>query len=158
MLHHGEGGDGSGKFVSAENRPDALRHVTRETGRESYTVRGDISDTVLDVLRPLLDQALRAGSQVSVPADFWRTAYETDGNLHVNIRHRSVPGTSLVSMTVTRVPRFRLDVSISGLMLVFADPSRPIPATGMVTQVGELERCIAWAWRDDVREQGPQGF
>ena len=139
----GWGVDSDG-VVSRYVKTDTLRHVTIETANKAVTLRSDVQEDMIARTKPLVQGALAGRHVAFPPTGFSFEATEQDGVLHGTIYHRWF---GPIHITVTPPERdgeaAYLDVSITALL----DSARAGTSNhDDIRVVGDLERCIAWAW------------
>ena len=147
-----------------------VQHLTLQTGHLTRIQQGDVAGETLARVRPWLSALVTGGAAplpVSELADYSATATVLDGALLVTISGRPVPGNDglppLVTIGVARRSRHS-----SVLWPLLTGPVMPQAAPGLrrpgepwcgvvlwptmalepdaVPWLGDLERCIAWAW------------
>lgn len=138
-------------------RPRFLRHLTIDTGHVRDSYRAEVGDEVVAVLRPLLDRA-DAGERVPIPGTdpptHMRAQRTRDRGLRVWLEAGDDP---LVDIAIA-------PSSLSGAVLwSVLEQSGPPPSApwcavalrgGLMSHpqamgwLGDLERCLAWAWID----------
>lgn len=145
-------------------RPRYIRHLTLDTGDQRDSYRGEVSDEVLAVLRPLLER-VAAGERVPVPGEIRPTCTMTGAvgrsrsllltvsgppvhDEHVPLVTIGVAPDSLASATLWRewLNRERDDRTPMAPWCAV----RLWPTLALYPEaahwLGDLERCIAWAW------------
>ncbi len=131
----------------------ALRHVTAETGHAVETVREEVDDGIIDLLRPLVARAIDTaapggGADVDLPAGYWLRCELRDGDLVGGIGHE-IAGEAVLAGIRVQPARDGdiaiLTVSTVGLQTAFAKHGSG-RLFRVASQLGDLERCIAWTW------------
>ena len=138
---------------------DALIHRILETGDTRVSPRSEIGADVLAWLQPLIADALRTGECLLLLDSGWWMRCTTEGErlsaflwlsrntgesrLPVIPRNGAAPHVTLtVTPEVVGEERPILEVSAAGIAAL-SDAELVDQA---LTEAGELERCIAWAW------------
>ena len=125
-------------------RTDTLRHRTIETDKTTNTLRSDVSDSMLDKIKPLVRLALGGNRVLLKPSEFSLEIDSVDDILRGAIFH---PRIGPIRVTVTPPERdglpARLDVSIDKMLAAAASGKTDTTAFLMA---GDMERRIAWAW------------
>ena len=127
-----------------------LLHRTAGTGHERLWPRSEVEPLIVEQLRPVVAEALKSARPLHVGAGFWVRAAEEAGRLQADIWHGEAQGSPLVRMRVAPaagrdgVPL--LEVWLAGV----ADPGVSVAAEA-VAALGELGRCLAWAWLASFR-------
>lgn len=130
--------------------PDRLIHQTRETGHVRTSPLSEVDPDVLAQLKPLVCEELDSSDPVHVGGGYWFAGHEVNGRMHGVIRHGGPDSPALVRIQVPRAAWVSceglplLDVEIAGL-LHQQEGARPL-GSGVVSALGDLERCLAWAW------------
>lgn len=138
-------------------RRAALRHITEESGHEVGCARAQVDDAVIELLSPLLAQAIESGKQVDIPGGYWiRAEVKEVATLAAGIGHANTGAGVLVSLAVSPGPSHKLPVllvSTAGLAsrLRAAGPDRAHGKKNpdlvrIASEIDDLERCIAWTW------------
>ena len=130
--------------VSRYVKTDTLHHVTIETANKTITLRSDVREDVMARMKPLVQDALEGQHVAFPPTGFSLEATEQAGVMHGTLYHKWF---GPVHVTVTPPERdgeaAHLDVSITALL----DSVRASTSNhDDILAVGDLERCIAWAW------------
>ena len=152
-----------------------IHHITINTGHCNRSRRADVDDATLAVLVPWLDAAVAAGTAQPLPvaalSHYSAVALTDGGGLICTIYAPSGPhlpgrpshdaGTPLVTLGVAQRSRQGGDlwaqlVANFGAKTGLKKPAEPWCAVALhaglsayedATQwLGDLERCIAWAW------------
>lgn len=128
-----------------------LRHITVESGHEAVTARADVGAEIIDLLAPLVSQAIDTGARVEVPGGYWMQCQLRDGGLAVGIGHEAGGDAILVGMDVqpadgADLPVLRVSMAIQ-LAGEIAGRLYEVAA-----EIGDLERCIAWTWLETQGE------
>lgn len=151
--------------------PRYIRHLTLDTGHQRDSYRDEVDDGVLELLRPMLDRAVR-GEHVPVPGAVEPSGCTMSGGVG---RSRAllltVSGpTALGRHSVERTPIVQIAVAPDSLASAELwrtwigserDDRTPRPPwcavrlmAGMAVYpqaahwLGDYERCCAWAWID----------
>lgn len=152
-------------------------HVTIDTGHERESPREEVGVGVVELLRPLVVRALR-GERVGLPGSPGCTlSGGSDDGVTAVVTISSADGAPLVMIGIAppsapdasadRVWRL-LHAQPTGVRLPRIVPQPPAPWCAVrleigaalepwqVTWLGDAERCIAWAWLEEVasRERG----
>lgn len=146
-------------------RPRYLRHLTLDTGDQRDSYRTEVADDVLAMLRPLIDRAV-AGETVALPAGdppctitaaagrdrallvtVWGPP---DGAQRVPLVTLGVAPSSRASAELWRewIGRERDDRTPAPPWCVAKLQPGLLVYTRAADWLGDLERCIAWAWID----------
>ena len=137
-------------------KTDRIRHVTWETKDVKTTLRGDVRDDVIEMTIPLVREAMDGGEAKAGGTGFWFSASVELGSLRVGIRHEALGRQDVVTMTVhpplVDGEPADVNVSISGLMAAIANGTDMVEGSVLnsVAMLGDLERCLAWAWLVDA--------
>ena len=123
-----------------------LNHRTKQTGHTRRSPLSEVEPAILEQLRPVVAEAIKGGQPRHVGADFWIRAREDGGRLVASVWH----GDPLVTMTVTRATGDAPPLLEVRLVAV-ADP-RVRVSPDVVGALGDLERCLAWAWLTEWRK------
>lgn len=149
--------------------PRYLRHITLDTGHQRDSYRSEVADDVVALLRPLIDDSIRLRAPVPVPVP-GLAGYVIEA---MGGRNRALM-VSVWGPLSPAVPQARpllvefavAPTSLAGSM-IWRDwdaspggrpPSAPWCVVSMseglaedpeaAQWLGDLERCIAWAWID----------
>lgn len=157
------------------SRVPYIRHITLTTGHCNRSSRAEVDDATLAVLAPWLVKAVASGAPQPLPVDdlshYSAVAFTDGGGLVVTIYAPSGPhvpgqssrpgGTPLVTIGVAQRSRhggnlWAMMVASFGAAAGLAKPQEPWCAVALHPAValhedaarwlGDLERCIAWAW------------
>ena len=138
-------------------RREALRHITEENGHEVESARAQVDDAVVELLSPLLAQAIDNGKPVDIPGGYWiRAELKEVATLAAGIGHSNTGAGVLVSLAVSPGPSHKLPV----LLVSKAGLATRLPAAGpghghgkedpdlfrIASEIDELARRIAWTW------------
>ena len=150
-------------------RRAALRHITEESGHEVESARAQVDDAVIELLSPLLAQAIESGKPVDIPGGYWIWAEVKEAaTLAAGIGHSNTGAGVLVSLAVSPGPSHKLPVllvSMAGLAtrlmtagLDHAHGKENPDVFQIASEIDDLARCIAWTWLElwerDHREMG----
>ena len=153
----------------ANRRRTALRHITEESGHEVESARAQVDDAVVELLSPLLAQAVESGKPVDIPGGYWiRVEVKEVATLAAGVGHSNTGAGVLVSLAVSPGPSHKLPVllvSKAGLAtrLLAAGPDRAHGKEDpdlfrIAREIDELARSIAWTWLElwerEHREMG----
>ncbi|MDE0462105.1 MAG: hypothetical protein OXH93_06850 [Caldilineaceae bacterium] len=138
-------------------RRAALRHITEESGHEVECARTQADDAAIELLSPLLAQAVDSGKPVDIPGGYWiRAEVKEVATLAAGIGHANTGAGVLVSLAASPGPSHKLPVllvSAAGLetrlRTAALDRGRGKENTDLVRIAGEiddLERRVAWTW------------
>lgn len=138
-------------------RRAALRHITEESGHEVECARAQADDAVIDLLSPLLAQAVDSDKPVDIPGGYWiRAEVKGAATLAAGIGHSNTGAGVLVSLVVSPGPSHKLPVllvSMAGLAsrLRTAGPDRGRGKENpdlfrIAGEIDDLARRIAWTW------------
>ncbi len=138
-------------------RRAALRHITEESGHEVESARAQVDDAVVELLSPLLAQAIESGKPVDIPGGYWiRAEVKEVATLAAGIGHSNTGAGLLVSLAVSPGPSHKLPVllvSKAGLAtrLLAAGPDHAHGKESpdlfrIASGIDDLARCIAWTW------------
>lgn len=147
-----------------------IRHLTLDTGDQRDSYRDEIGQEAIDLLRPLIERAV-AGERVLVPGDLdppgctitgarsrdrglslaiWGPPVDGTEGMHVPLVSIGVAPSSLSSREVWR--------SLTGRDVDDMTPRPPYCAVRLhptavlhlpaMARLGDLQRCLAWAWVD----------
>ncbi len=142
---------------TANRRRTALRHITEENGHEVESARAQADDAVIELLSPLLAQAVESGKPVDMPGGYWiRAELKEVATLAAGIGHSNTGAGMLVSLAVSPGPSHKLPVllvSKAGLATRL-QAAGPDQAHGkedpdlfrIAKEIDELARSIAWTW------------
>ena len=122
---------------------------TAETGRSEYFTGDGLHPEQVDLLSELLDEHLGSGERVDILAGYWMGVREEDGVLHADLGHRIAPGFPLASFTLTAPPAPVMKVSIAPLLTAIESSDSGGAAAALLRVsggMGDLERCLGWAW------------
>ncbi len=141
-----------------------IHHITLNTGHASRIRPGDVSGETLARVGPWLAALVQSGQSAPLPvsdlADYTAHATAQNGALVVTI---SAPaGLPLVTMGVAVRSRHAIELWDGLVQLAKANkPQRPSAPWAAVVLwpslsahpeaaewLGDLERCVAWAWRN----------
>lgn len=142
--------------------PRYIEHLTIDTGDQRRSYRTEVADEVVTLLRPLLDR-VAAGERVDVPGDVsprctMHGAVGRNSAMIVTVSAVGPPVAPLVSIGLAPSSRAADEVWHAMTQRVRDDrtPSAPWCAVriyptialhqGAASWLGDLERCIAWAW------------
>ena len=94
-----------------ERMADRLRHITADSGHETFSPRVDVDDAAIELLRPLVAREIESGERVDIPAGCRIRAEEQEiATLAVGIGHADNSANVWVSMVVSRGPSRELQV------------------------------------------------
>lgn len=143
-----------------------ISHITMQTGHVSRIERGDVSGETLARVRPWLSALIESGASIPLPVQALGTDYSAhasaeNGALVVTVSAAS--GLPLVTMGVAARSRHAVKLWDGLVGLSKAEgverPSAPWCAVMLwpalaahddaAAWLGDLERCIAWAWCND---------
>lgn len=121
------------------------------------SARAQVDDAVVELLSPLLAQAVESGKPVDIPGGYWiRAEVKEVATLAAAIGHSNTGAGRLVSLAVSPGPSHRLPVllvSVAGLAtrLLAAGPDHAHGKESpdlfrIASEIDALERCIAWTW------------
>lgn len=138
-------------------RRAALRHITEESGHEVECARAQVDNAVIELLSPLLAQAIESGKQVDIPGGYWiRAEVKEVATLAAGLGHANTGAGILVSLAVSPGPSHSLPVllvSTAGLAsrLRTAGPDRAPGKENpdlcrIAGEIDDLARRIAWTW------------
>ena len=138
-------------------RRAALRHITEEGGHEVESARAQVDDAFVELLSPLLAQAVESGKPVDIPGGYWiRAEVKEVATLAAGIGHSNTGAGLLVSLAVSPGPSHKLPVllvSKAGLAtrLLAAGPDHAHGKEDpdlfrIASGIDDLARCIAWTW------------
>jgi len=119
-----------------------LVHITKESGHVRQSPRREVADEVIEVLTPLLEQALDTGDCMAVGGSGWFFTAKDRGGEGVDFElwYSDGDGPAHILMQVERGDPPRCEVSTAGMI---QDGMFSINA---LAEAGDLERCLAWAW------------
>lgn len=146
-----------------------IRHLTIDTGDQRDSYRDEVADSVVEMLRPLIDRAV-AGERVQVPGDVdpdctMTAARGRDRALVVTVWGPPQMGLDVPMVTIGVAPSSLASAAIWLAWFGISPPTpappspwcaaRLLPGLTIYPQaagwLGDLERCIAWAWIEGVR-------
>ena len=121
------------------------------------SARAQADDAVIELLSPLLAQAVESGKPVDIPRGYWiRAEVKEVATLAAGIGHSNTGAGVLVSLAVSPGPSHKLPVllvSKAGLAtrLGTAGPDRAYGKEDpdlfrIASEIDELARSIAWRW------------
>ena len=130
-----------------------IRHATHETDDVKYTHSSDVAKDVLDMLTPILHDAVDSGKPTYVkPSRYWIRIDGTAGRLLAHIGHKDFGDREIAKMTVTP-PEYEngpagVDVEINGMFVAIkvGDIVDRVKIVRVALGLSDLERCIAWTW------------
>ena len=135
-----------------------LRRLTLESGDQEDISQSEVAGGAVEILAPLLEQALAGDSEVRIPpTDYWfkataAPAERSDDFLRAAFGATSAGDNPLVEMTL-RPPDAEgapaiLMTSIGGwLHAVGAGALGDRPAADRIAyEIADLEKCISWTW------------
>lgn len=136
-----------------------MRRLTLESADQQDSPQSDVSDATVEMLAPLLQQALDGDDRVPIPpTDYWFGAREitaggTPGaSLRVAFGTASTGIEPVFEMTVmppgaTGAPAIMM-ASIGGWLEATATGSFGVrsAADRIAYEIADLENCLAWAW------------
>lgn len=146
-------------------RPRYLRHLTLDTGDQRDSYRHEVADDVLALLRPMIEQARLCHATIpGVPGGYTLHAWTGRGALLCEVMGpagSTDPGPALVAFWVARDSLSSAHAWRAIVASGYATGSAP-PAPWCAVSLraglaqhpdaahwlGDLERCIAWAWID----------
>ena len=150
-------------------RREALRHITEENGHEVESARAQVDDAAIELLSPLLAQAIESGKPVDIPGGYWiRAEVKEVATLAAGIGHSNTGAGLLVPLAVSPGPSHKLPI----LLVSKAGLATRLPAAGpdhghgkespdlfrIASEIDELARRIAWTWLElwerEHREMG----
>lgn len=121
-----------------ERMADRLRHITADSGHETFSPRVGVDDAVIELLRPLVARAIESGERVDIPAGCRIRAEEQEiATLAVGIGHADTGADVWVSKVVSREPSHKLQVLS---VRTGAKALRQI-----ASEQCDLDTCIVWA-------------
>jgi len=138
-------------------RRAALRHITEESGHEVECARAQVDDAVIELLSPLLAQAVESGKPVDIPGGYWiRAEVKEVATLAAGIGHSNTGAGVLVSLAVSPGLSHKLPVllvSMAGLAARLRTagldhaPGKENPDLFRIeSEIDDLARRIAWTW------------
>ena len=128
------------------SRTDMLVYHAIETNTTTDTLRSNVSDFALDVIRPFVQSSLDSDDVVLCsPSEFSLELYTTDKTLHGTISHPQAGSIRISVAPSKRDAPARLNASIMEILEKIesgdADP-------GIIGRISEVAICVAWAWLD----------
>lgn len=139
-------------------RTTTLRRLTLETGDQEDISQSDVAGGTVEILGPLLEQALSGEPEVRIPpTDYWFRATETspgqiDASVRVAFGSVGAGATPLIEMTL-RPPETDgspaiLMTTIGGWLDAIGTGSLGdrSAADRIAYELADLEKCISWTW------------
>lgn len=152
-----------------------INHLTLSTGHISRTIREDIGDEVIDLLKPWLNNAIESGEKMPLPvaelSHFAASAYIESGGLVVTVFAPTGPHETGKPAKNTEMPLVTFAIAIRSrhrplwdIMIANCDnlkdglkmPDMPWIAVNLyetsvlypdsLAWLGDFERCVAWTW------------
>ena len=125
--------------------PASLRHVTLDTGHERTSPRTEVADATLQVLAPIVADAL----------DGERPTLPTPSDRHVTLRIDAVSKSSVeweIEADGWTLAECRLELAEPEPVLHVSLGAGLLAETDAAEWLGDAERCIAWALIDAMTE------
>ncbi|MDE2761439.1 MAG: hypothetical protein OXK74_01470 [Gemmatimonadota bacterium] len=135
-----------------------LRTIHNETGHETITVREEVDDEMIELLRPLVARAIDTaapGGDVDLPGGYWLRCELQGGDLVGGIGHGIGGETVLAGIWVQ--PATADDIAVLTVSTVGLQSAFVTDGGGrlfrVASQLGDLELFIAWAWLELRRQE-----
>ena len=124
-----------------------LTHTTITSGHSRISPRAEVSDDIIEMLKPLLKTAIarqKRGSKAHVeiaPSDWYIRAREAKDrqSIVIGLWWGMPSGDAMIE---TRITLHSETESLCEVWLTRPDALTPAAAF----QAGDIERCMAWAW------------
>ena len=121
---------------------------TIETGRAQRFDGAGLDPRQVGLLVDLLEDALLAGGRTDILAGYWMDVREEADGLHAKLGHVLASDRVLASLSLTPPPDPVMTVSIKELLGVVqsASGASAKQLLRVAGGMGDLERCLGWAW------------